>query len=256
MSDIFREVDEDVRRDRMIALAKRYGPYVLGLLIAVIAVVAVWQIRETRHESALRAASEQYEALTAQLAETGSLPDAADVAALPEGHRTLLTLHRAAERVDAGETMAAVALYDELAQGGTGDPVIQDYAALQAARLMMGRAPADEVIVRLEPLSGGDGTVAAAALEMLAAQHIALNEWASAKAYLEEVTALQTSGFPAQTRAQEMLDLVEAELARTGGQPDQPAVEAPAPDESDAAPGAPDGPADDAATPDGEDRSE
>ena len=36
MSDIFREVDEDIRRDQIKKLWDRFGPYVLGLALLIV----------------------------------------------------------------------------------------------------------------------------------------------------------------------------------------------------------------------------
>ena len=55
MSDIFHEVDEDLRRDRAKALWDKYGIYVLGLAVAIVVVTAGvrgWQYwQETRAQA-------------------------------------------------------------------------------------------------------------------------------------------------------------------------------------------------------------
>jgi len=40
VSDVFREVDEELRRDRLMALWKRFGPYLIGAAVALVLVVA------------------------------------------------------------------------------------------------------------------------------------------------------------------------------------------------------------------------
>ena len=40
MSDIFREVDEDVRKDQSLAFWKKYGPYVIAAAVAIMTVTA------------------------------------------------------------------------------------------------------------------------------------------------------------------------------------------------------------------------
>ena len=36
MADIFREVDEELKRDRASELAKKYGPYFIGFAVAIV----------------------------------------------------------------------------------------------------------------------------------------------------------------------------------------------------------------------------
>ena len=43
MSDIFNEVDEEVRRERLQALWKRYGNLILAILILAVAAVGGWR---------------------------------------------------------------------------------------------------------------------------------------------------------------------------------------------------------------------
>ncbi len=67
MSDIFREVEEDVRRERLEKIWKAYGGFAVVLAVLVLAGVAgfeVWQ----RHEAAQRAkTSDAYTAAQRQL---------------------------------------------------------------------------------------------------------------------------------------------------------------------------------------------
>jgi hypothetical protein len=43
MSDIFQEVEEDVRRERYEKLWKKYGNYIIALAVLIVAGVAAWQ---------------------------------------------------------------------------------------------------------------------------------------------------------------------------------------------------------------------
>ncbi|MBV9138099.1 MAG: hypothetical protein JO357_13665, partial [Hyphomicrobiales bacterium] len=44
MSDIFREVDEDVRRDRFERIWKQYGNLIVAAALVVVAAVGGWEI--------------------------------------------------------------------------------------------------------------------------------------------------------------------------------------------------------------------
>ncbi len=52
MADIFREVEEDLQRDRLEALARRWGPLILGLVLVVVVATAgyvFWRNWQTSH---------------------------------------------------------------------------------------------------------------------------------------------------------------------------------------------------------------
>ncbi|MBK5911607.1 hypothetical protein CCR85_08910 [Rhodothalassium salexigens] len=250
MSDIFREVDEEVRKDQTVALLKRYGP-ILGILaVLIVAGVAGWQIWQSQHEAQLRAASDRYVNLVETLAsaDAGAIPEAVAEAELDAGYGALLSLRTAAADLAAGDATAAVAVYDRLAAGGTEDPVMRDFARLQAARALLSdgdtEAVADRVIVRLEPLSGGTGVMAGAALELLAVVHMELGDWAAAEAYLERLGEFDLPGFGVQQRRGELMALVRD--AQAAMAPEGTAAEDAAPAGDVEAPGADTGPTDDA----------
>ena len=48
MSDIFREVDEEVRQEQVITFLKRYGKYLAAVIVLAIALVAGYRYLETR----------------------------------------------------------------------------------------------------------------------------------------------------------------------------------------------------------------
>src|ERR1700756_294472 len=81
MSEIFREIDEELRRDNLGKLWARYGAYVIGLaVVLVVATAAVvgWREYQVRQS---RAQSVRYAAAMA-LAQKNELAQAADAFAL------------------------------------------------------------------------------------------------------------------------------------------------------------------------------
>src|SRR5687767_14090411 len=110
---IFREVDEELRGDRLRALWKRFGPYIIGAAVAVVLVVAVnegwtwWQ-----NSNAARSSDQFYAALA--LAESGDVAGAQEslngvVAQGSGGYPTLAHFRQAALLAREGNTQAAVA---------------------------------------------------------------------------------------------------------------------------------------------------
>ena len=60
MTDIFREVEEDVRRERYAQLWKQYGDYAIAAAAAVIVGVAAWQLWQRYQQNQRIEASNAY----------------------------------------------------------------------------------------------------------------------------------------------------------------------------------------------------
>ena len=118
MSDIFHEVDEEVRREQLKRLWERYGNYIIAACILLIAGVGAWRAYEwweTKRAAESGAAFEQ----AAALAEAGK-PQEAEAAFAKlatdgtAGYRVLARLREAAELAQT-DPKAAVKVYDEIA---------------------------------------------------------------------------------------------------------------------------------------------
>ncbi|MFQ5974432.1 MAG: tetratricopeptide repeat protein, partial [Alphaproteobacteria bacterium] len=138
MSDeLFREVDEEVKRDRFQALWKRYGPYAVGAAVAVFLAVAgtiLWLDWQEKRQFQF---SDRFAAANA-LAADGQIEAAADqYLSLADdagtGYGVLSRLRRAALLVELGDTRAAIAIYDEIAQDSRIDREYRDLALVISA---------------------------------------------------------------------------------------------------------------------------
>ena len=100
--DIFDEVEEEVRAERMRRLLQRYAGLILGAVLLVVAGLAGWRIRDYYQGQQDRAAAAQYLAAlnqaqgTGAVAEAGRTQAAATLAKLaeagPSGYRQLARL--------------------------------------------------------------------------------------------------------------------------------------------------------------------
>lgn len=156
MSDIFREVEEDLRRERAEQLWKKYGGWVIGAAVALVVAIGAtswWQAhKQAEAERAARAYAE-----AARLAAEDKLDEAiarfqALAAESGDGYRTVANLRAAALLAQKGERDAAVALFDAVATQAD-DPTLKDLAALRAAMTLLDVASQDELEVRLAPLA-------------------------------------------------------------------------------------------------------
>ncbi|HWD58991.1 MAG TPA: tetratricopeptide repeat protein [Stellaceae bacterium] len=175
MSDIFREIDEELRRDNLLKLWKRYSRYIIGAVIVAL-LIAAGIVAWRNHQLSLRQAqSVRYEAGLALLRE-GKEADAAKLfASVGEeggGYAQLAAFEAADLAVRSGDKKAAIADYDKLAAASDLDPELRDAATLLS--VMNGFADADPhaVIERLKPLTASGNAWRSTALELTAAAQL------------------------------------------------------------------------------------
>jgi hypothetical protein len=171
VSDIFTEVDEELRREQLKKLWERYGNYVIAAAFAVILGVAAYRGYEWWQNKKATEAGAAYDA-AAQLAEAGKHEEAeAAFGKLTTegtaGYRILARLRQAAEIAERDPT-AAVAAYDAIARDNAGEPLVGELAAVRAAFLLVDTAKLDEMVQRLDPVTQPKGTFRHTARELLA----------------------------------------------------------------------------------------
>jgi hypothetical protein len=170
VSDIFTEVDEEVRREQLKKLWERYGNYIIAACVLVVAAVAAWRGYDYWQIKRAAESGAAYDA-AAQLASEGKHADAeaafAKIAADgTSGYRVLARLREAAEIAER-DPKAAVDAYDTIA-GETRQPLISELATIRAGFLLVDTAKLDDMTRRLEPLAQPSGAFRHTARELLA----------------------------------------------------------------------------------------
>ena len=171
MSDIFREVDEEVRRAQLQKLWERYGVYIIAACFLLIAAVGGWRAYEwfeTRKAAETGAAFEAAVALVNQDKHQEAEAAFAKLAADGTASYRMLAKFREAAAQARRDPKSAVAIYDQLAADRGLTPVLQDLAALRAGTILVDTAPFDEIKQRLEPLTAPDRAFRHSARVMLA----------------------------------------------------------------------------------------
>lgn len=171
MSDVFREVDEDVRRDQWLKLWRAYGYYAIAAVVAVVLAVAggvAWKEYQLgRHQ----AESEQFAAASRSLAAGQAEVAARQFTVLADsagdGYGPLARLREAEALAAAGDKPAAVAVLDRLAADSDVEPAIAQLASLMAAYQLMDHGSRDELERRLTPLMGADSPWRSSARELV-----------------------------------------------------------------------------------------
>lgn len=176
MSDIFREVDEEVRRDRAAEIWKKHGTKLIAAAVLFIAGVAGWQFWQHQQFQQKAAAGARFEAAVAELAT--SKPDASAALTALAGDRAggtypvLARLRLAGELAtkanDDAARANAVSAFDALANDASLPAEWRDVARLRAAFVMVDFAPFAEVEKRLAPLVSANGMFRHSAREGIA----------------------------------------------------------------------------------------
>lgn len=185
MSDIIREVDEELRRENWEILWKKYGKFGIAAAVAVVLVTA-GVVGWRKYDLAQRTqAGNEFSTVIAEVENTKDAAPAADmlaayIAEAPTGYGTLARLREAKLRADAGDRGAAIALYDQLAADSAVEPLFRDLAALYSVRMQIDGGDASALDARLAPLAADDAPWRYTARELQAV--IALNKGDSAAA--------------------------------------------------------------------------
>lgn len=214
MSDIFREVDEEVRRERLEQLWKRYGNLIVAAAILVLACIGGWRGYVYWQERKAAEAGAAYEAAGA-LADGGKHSEAeAAFAKLATdgtaGYRSLARLREAAQ-LGLSDPKAAVAAYDALAKDASVGQSLQDLAAVRAALLLVDTAPYEELRTRLEPLTAADRPFRHSARELLAFGAWRSGDSAAARHWIDAVISDPTTPGTIRTRVDVLSALIPSD---------------------------------------------
>ena len=213
MSDIFREVDEDVRRDKAAEFWKKYQNLVIGAAVLLVIATAGWRFYQNHQIAAEQAAGADFQqALTLDHDGKGAEADAALgklVAGAPRGYQTLARLAQAAIRSKT-DAKGAIAAYDAIAADASLGPTFQQAARLRAALLRLDAGETDAAKTALEALAAGDSVYRHTA--RLALGVIALNagDYTAAGKSLDLVVADPEAPEAEKRSAESLLGLVAA----------------------------------------------
>ena len=215
MADIFHEVDEEVRRERLKKLWDRYSIYVIGAAALIVAVIGAWRGYEYWQAKQAAAAGAAFESALS-LSEAGK-HDEAEAAftkiagEAPAGYRMLARFRAAADLAQV-KPPEAVKTYDELAADTSLGTTLQDLAAVRAGMLVVDNAPLSEMQRRLDPASAPERSFRHTARELLALSAWRNHDFAAARRYIDMIaTDAET---PAGTRAR--AEVLSALIAADG----------------------------------------
>ena len=209
MGDIFNEVNEDVRREQLIGLWRRYGMYLLATLTAIIIGTAAHGVWAHFKNQGMMADGGLFSAAV-ELSQLGQYEVAAqkftDLASdSGSGYSQLAKLQKAATFLKTEDYTTAISLYSDLAaQPGT-DKVIAPLATILAAIHESNNNRPNNAIARLAELSENDGPWRHLAREVRALALIQNGNMEEARKILVTIVGDPTSLPGVRSRASEIL---------------------------------------------------
>ena len=188
MSELFDEVDEEVRRDQLKKLWDQYSIYIIAGAFLIIAGVGGWrgyQYLEAKKAAEAGGAFDRAVELSDASKHTEAEAAFNDLAAkAPSGYRMLARLRAAAE-VASHDPKAAAKLYDDIAADRSIGTEQQDLAKVRAAGLLVDSAAYSEMLQRLESSTGPEATFRHTARELLALSAWRANDTTAARKWLD-----------------------------------------------------------------------
>ena len=190
MSELFDEVDEDVRRDQLKKLWDQYSIYIVALAILIIASVGGWrgyQYLEAKKAAEAGAAFDKAVELSEANKHTEAEAAFADLATkAPAGYRVLARLRTAAE-VASRDQPAAAKMFDEIAADSSVGAAEQDLARIRAAQLLLEGSTYPNMKQRLEASAAPGATFRHTARELLALSAWRANDATAARQWLDMI---------------------------------------------------------------------
>jgi len=208
VSDVFNEVDEELRREQANRLFKRFLPFIIALVVVIVAAVSgaqgwMWWQEKQRSEAANTYAQ------AAKLLEQGDYRQAAAAFTAfaktgPAGYAALSEMQAAVATMNMGLRAKAATLFTE-AGNGFDDPLFSDLANLKAVMVVAEEISLADMDAKLSELAGPGRPFRALARELLASKALEEGDFTRAR---EEYTVLSMAlDAPAGTRQRAQMAL-------------------------------------------------
>lgn len=173
MSDLFREAEDELRKETAENVAKRVAPFAIGALVLALAAGGGWQFYQSQQAKSAESASVAYDAAMSKLQAGDLAGGEAALAALaktaPAGFAAQATLQRGAVLQEQGKAAEARAVFEAAAKSIKDDD-LAELAALRAAYIAADSETREQLTARLKPIIDRKGAFAPLARELAAAR--------------------------------------------------------------------------------------
>lgn len=191
--NLFREIDEELRDERMTALWNAYGKYLIGAAVAIVVIVAGYKGWQGYDLSTRTAAGDSFLAAADKAAKgenEAALQAFAQLSSdAPAGYALLARLREAALLGQNGDTAGAVAAYGEISGDSGIAQVYRDLARVLAAQIDLDRGNAQQAATAVSGLTADDNPWRFSAREVTALAALAAGDKAQAKTLFDGLAA-------------------------------------------------------------------
>lgn len=213
MSDVFQEVDEEVRQDQLKALWDRWGLIFVVSIISIVLAWTGWVLWRNSVDAAREAESAAFEAAVLEPAGSGLAALEALAATAESGYAAIAAFHRAGLLLEQGRPEEAVSAYDGIASQDSANVRLQGMASLMAAMVLSDIGAADEARARLQPLAVEGGDWVLSARELLGLLDFQAGDLDAAESAFNVLRADGRTPGAMRQRSQEMLELIDSRRA-------------------------------------------
>jgi hypothetical protein len=211
MSDIFQEVDEEVRRDKAVEFWTKHQNLIFGVAVLIVLATAGYRFYEYRRLQASEAAGAAFQQAL-DLDRDGKAADARAALAKvagdgPAGYEVLARFAEAALTAKS-DPKAGAAAYYALADDASLDPLFRDAARLREALARLGAGDVEAAKSELETLAAPTGVFRNTARLTLGAIAIQAKDYATAGKWLDLVVADPAAPASERQSAESLLGVV------------------------------------------------
>ncbi len=210
--ELFREVDEELQREKLLALWRRYGGWVVALALVIIVGVAAFLGWQRWQEHSRQSQAQEFAQAMRTFADKRYPEAALDLskfaATASPGFATVARLNEARAQIQAGDKKGALATLTALANDDTVDPLFRGLASLLDISQQIDTADPKDLIARLEPLSASGKPWRQPARILLSAAALRAGDKSMARKALEEVKQDATAPASTQSLADQLLKAI------------------------------------------------
>jgi hypothetical protein len=212
--DIFREVDEEVRREQLKRLWERYQVLIVAAIMLIVAGVGGWRVHEWYQGKRAELFGSQFENAIS-LSEAGKHEEAEAIFAriAREGtpsYQVLARVRQAAELAER-DPPAAITLYRQIADDNNVDEILRDLAAVRAGALMIDAGQYNDVRKLVEPIIQHRHDLRHTARELLAIAAWKAGDWPLAKKWYAAILTDPEAPASSRMRVETLIALTAAD---------------------------------------------
>lgn len=218
MSDLFREAEDELRKETAENVVKRSAPFVLGAIVLALAAGGGWQFYQAQKLKNIDTASVAYDAAMAKL-QAGDLPGgeaalAAVAKTAPSGYAAQAILQQAAVLQEQGKAAEARVVFEAAAKS-IKDVDLADLARLRAAYIAADSETRDQLTARLKPIIDRKGAFSPLAKELLAARAWEAGDGAGARSAYALLQLDLNAPEGVRTRASQAIAVIDAAATKS-----------------------------------------